>query len=252
MVNVECLNKVENIYLDGKDTVVDIKSMPYFDMDPYDIFDEKDFNKFISDLERTIRVSFEYRQLMSYLKNSEGMDECAFLENVSSRDNAKVKIEIHHSPLTLYDICMAVFKKRQANKEALDINSIAEEVMWLHYAGWVGLIPLSATVHEMVHNSYLAVPVDKVRGHYRLFINSYYNYISPDVLDAVDNIEQWTKDYNGKQMQVFNSHKIYVNANGSIELPRKDDTKATIKDKIAELKNEKPKKITKDMVKIVG
>ena len=240
MMNVECMNQIENIYTDGQDTIVDVKSMPYFDLDPYDVYDDKDFNKYITALEMTVRMSFEYRQLINYLRNSEGMDECAFLSNVSNRDNTKVKIEIHHSPLTLYDICMAVYKKRQNNKEPIGINDVAEEVMWLHYMGWVGLIPLSKSVHEMVHNQYLAVPTDVVRGNYQAFINAYYNFISPDVLDAVDALEQWTKDYNGKQMEVFNNHRIYVNANGSYALPQKDQTKDIIKEKISDIKNNKP------------
>jgi hypothetical protein len=165
------------------------------------------------------------------------MDVCSFLDNVTSRDNTKVKIEIHHSPLTLYDICMAVFKKRQHNNEDISINGVAEEVMWLHYAGWVGLIPLSKTVHEMIHNQYLFIPTDTVRGNYRAFVNAYYDYIDPEVLDYIDNAEQATKDYNGKQMELFNNHKIYINANGSYALPRKDEVKQNIKDHITEVKS---------------
>lgn len=237
MTNVEFLNKADNIYLDNESTIIDITDMPYFENDQYDFLDEKDFKHYISDLERTVRMSFEYRTLISYLKNTEGMDVCSFLDNVTSRDNTKVKIEIHHSPLTLYDICMAVFKKRQHNNEDISINGVAEEVMWLHYAGWVGLIPLSKTVHEMIHNQYLFIPTDTVRGNYRAFVNAYYDYIDPEVLDYIDNAEQATKDYNGKQMELFNNHKIYINANGSYALPRKDEVKQNIKDHITEVKS---------------
>ena len=108
--------------------------------------------------------------------------------------------------------------------------------MWLHYAGWVGLIPLSETVHKMVHNQYLFVPTNVVRGNYQAFINAYYNYIDPEVLDCIDNAELATKDYNGKQMKVFNNHRIYVNAEGSYTLPRKEETQQFIKDHITEVK----------------
>ena len=239
MMNVECMNTAENIYNNGGISILDINDMSYFDEQPYDILDNKDFTHYISDLERIVRNSFEYRQLISYLKNTQGMDVCSFLENVTSRDNTKVKIEIHHSPLTLYDICMGVFKKRQANKEDININAVAEEVMWLHYVGWVGLIPLSETVHDMVHNQYLFIPTDLVRGNYQAFVNSYYNYIDPDTLDALDNAEQATKDYNNKQMEIFNDHKIYINNNGSINLPNKQSIQQNIKDHITEIKNNK-------------
>ena len=237
MMNVECMNKVDNIYNDGGETVININSMPYFDLEQYDLMDEKDFRHYINDLERVVRNSFEYRSLIRYLKNIEGMDVCSFLDNVSSRDNSKVKIEIHHSPLTLYDICFTVFKKRQFNHEDISINGVAEEVMWLHYAGWVGLIPLSATVHEMVHNQYIFIPTDVIRGNYQAFINAYYNYIDPEVLDCIDNAEQATKEYNNKQMELFNNHRIYINANGSANLPRKQEAQQAIKEHIAEVKS---------------
>lgn len=237
MMNVELMNKVDDIYTNNGMTIVDIPDLTYFDQDQYDLLDDKDFKHYISDLERTVRTSFEYRQLISYLKNTEGMDVCSFLENVTSRDNKKVSIEIHHSPLTLYDICLAVFRKRQANKEPIDVNAVAEEVIWLHYAGWVGLIPVSATVHEMIHNQYLFVPTDVVRGNYRLFINSYYNYIDPETLDCIDNAEQATKDYKNSQMKLFNNHKLYVNANGSYALKEKPEMQQKIKDRITEVRS---------------
>lgn len=239
MMNVELINTVENIYRDGESSILDINDMSYFDEETYDLLDDKDFAHYISDLERIVRNSFEYRQLISYLKNTEGMDVCSFLENVTSRDNTKVRIEIHHSPLTLYDICYTVFKKRQAKREDININAVAEEVMWLHYIGWVGLIPLSETVHSMVHNQYIFIPTDVVRGNYRAFVNAYYNYIEPDTLDALDNAEQATKNYNAKQMEIFNDHKIYINHNGSINLPDKQSIQQNIKNHINNIKNDK-------------
>lgn len=239
MMNVECMNTVENIYTDNGTTIIDIPEMPYFEGQEYDLLDEKDYKHYIADLERTVRNSFEYRWLIGFLKNTEGMDVCSVLYNVSSRDNTKVRIEIHHSPLTLYDICATVVKKRQHNNESLEINAVAEEVMWLHYAGWVGLIPLSETVHNMVHNQYIFIPTNVVRGNYQAFINSYYNYISPDILDCIDAAEQATKDYNGKQMELFNAHKIYVNANGSYALPRRSEVQQTVKQHIADIKSNK-------------
>lgn len=246
MMNVECMNKVDNIYNDGGTTIVDMQGSHYFDGEQYDFLNDKDFVHYIADLERIVRNSFEYRSLINYLKNTEGMDVCSFLDNVSSRDNTKVKIEIHHSPLTLYDICLTVFKKRQRNHEDLNINAVAEEIMWLHYAGWIGLIPLSETVHEMVHNQYLFVPTDVIRGNYQLFINAYYNDIDPEVLDCINNAERATKEYNGKQMELFNNHKIYVNNNGSYALPRKQETQQAIKTHIHEIKTGK-----KEMCRII-
>ena len=237
MVNPELINKVNDIYSNDGQTILEMKSAPYFDKMPYDLLEEKSFKKYISDLERSVRNSFEYRELIDYLKNTEGMDVCSFLDNVTSRDNTRVKIEIHHSPLTLYDICLAVFRKRQQRKESTNLEAVAQEIMYLHYIGWVGLIPLSATVHDMVHNQYLFVPTDRVRGNYKAFVDNYYNFIDPDTLDSLDAAEDATREYNNKQMELFNNHKIYLNVDGSYGLPRKDEMKSLLKDRITEIKS---------------
>ena len=83
MMNVECMNKVDNIYNDGGTTIVDMQGSHYFDGEQYDFLNDKDFAHYIADLERIVRNSFEYRSLINYLKNTEGMDVCSFLDNVS-------------------------------------------------------------------------------------------------------------------------------------------------------------------------
>lgn len=253
MMNVEGLNPIDNIYTDGGKSILDIKELPYYDTEQYDFNNPKSFDHFISDLERIVRNSFEYRQFISYLRNIEGMNECAVLNNVENKAESKIRIEIHHSPFTLYDICVIVFRKRSAMNEDLNINAVAEEVLYLHYISWVGLIPLSATVHDMVHNSYMFIPINKVRGYYRPFIESYYNYINPDLLDAIDAAEQATKDeLEKKRMEVFNNHRLYVNNNGSYNLPEKDRLKSDIRNHIADLKNNSPSGTMKTMCIIIN
>ena len=96
MINAEYMNKIENVYVDGGSSVFEINSMDYFDAEQYDIYDQKDYARFIKDTETVCRTSFEYRQLINYLRFSEGMNTCTFLSNVTNIDNTKVKIEIHH------------------------------------------------------------------------------------------------------------------------------------------------------------
>lgn len=237
MMNVEAINPLDHVYTNNGSTIMEIKELPYYEEDQYDFSDSKSFNKYISDLERVVRNSIEYRTLINYLKNMEGMNKCSILENVSNANESKVKIEIHHSPLTLYDICVTVFNKRSNSGEDTSINAVAEEIMYLHYIGWVGLIPLSATVHDMVHNQFMFIPTDKIRGNYKAFINAYYNFINPDVLDCIDAAENATKEgLDKKRMEVYNNHRIYVNVDGSYNLPRKNEIKSGIRDHISELK----------------
>lgn len=239
MINPELINKPDRVFIDGEMSILDIKQMQYFDKEEYDLNNEKEYKRYISDLEKLVRGSIHYRLLVSYLRNSEGMDKCAFLDNASTENGNK--IEIHHTPFTLFDITNTVVNKRIKNNEPMDIELVAEEILYLHYCGYVGLIPLCETVHQMVHNSFIFIPTDVVRFSYQQFINAYYNYIDPMLLDYIDAAERLTKegDLVKKQMELFNQHKIYVNVDGSYALPGLTEIQNCIKFRINELKNKR-------------
>ena len=239
MRNPEAMLKVDNTYKQDGETILNLPKLPYFDKVQYDLLNDKEFKKYISDIENMVRNSFEYRYFIEELKNKHGFNKCSFFENVSSEDGSrKVKIEVHHEPFTLYDIVMTVFKKRQANREETTPVAVAYEVLWLHYMGLVGLIPISLTIHQMVHNGYLFIPLDKVRGAYKVFKDAYYDYIDPEVLDTLDCCEQYTLEYNHeKSTQILNRHDIYLNIDGTINLPRKDEVVMKIKSRIEQIKN---------------
>lgn len=255
MINAEYINKVDNIYTDGGSSVFNIESLDRFDGEQYDIYDQKDYARMLKDIETICRTSFEYRQLIAYLRNTEGMNTCSFLQNVTNIDNTKVKIEIHHSPCTLFEIVEAVTKKRLHNGESIDVFDITKEVMLLHYLGWVGLIPLSATVHEMVHNGYIFIPLNLPRGNWQKFIEQYYDFISPATLDAIDAAREMTDEYLNDisncnnivdhQQQIFNLHNTYIKYN-HIDLSSKvSEAKNDIKESIEEIKTKK-----KNMMKV--
>ena len=65
-------------------------------------------------------------------------------------------------------------------------------------------------------------------------------------MDSLDNAEQATKDYNSRQMELFNNHKIYINNNGSLLIPQKEQYKQNIKDHISDIKNNK-----KEMINLI-
>ena len=130
----------------------------------------------------------------------------------------------------------------------MDIYDVAEEVLWLHYAGWVGLIPVSATVHELIHNQYIFVPTNLVRGNYREFVNHYYDYIDPDILDSLDNAEEMTKAYLediagqnivNQQQEIFNLHSTYVRIKDMNRDEEINRNRSVVKDRISEIKSGK-------------
>lgn len=175
---------------------IHLSSIEPFEGDAYDLEDEKDFKKYILDIERLVRNSSEYRRFIKFCREDLGMNKCAFLKNVSNVETPKIKVEIHHYPFTLADIVDIVYTKRVYYQESLSPRMVAKEVAELHAKGIVGLIPLSETVHELYHNGRLFIPIDKVFGRYKLFMQLYDPFISVEQRDIVYRIEKYTEEQN--------------------------------------------------------
>lgn len=213
-------NMLNSVPVDGEEVeVLVIANLPEYDIDDYDIFNEKDFKQYIIDIKRTCRNSFEYREMVNYLRDNLDMNKCSFYENVNNIDTYKIKIHIHHDPFTLEDICLIVYNKRKQNGESLEVEMVSKEVMLLHYNLMIGLIPLAETPHELVHNQYLFIPADVVLGRYKDFINLYEHYMEPEQLHILNNILEATKHYRGDNMGLLDKKLIYVDITGSYKLP---------------------------------
>ena len=148
----------------------------------YVLTNNRDKVKFIKTCEILVRTSLEYRDLIDYLRTKMGMNFCSFFHNVSkdSFKKTRIRIEIHHEPFTLYDIVSIVLNKHLEEKkpeERIEMLDIAEEVMGLHYDGYVGLLPLSETVHELVHSGKLFVPLQFIDEGFNTFYTAYKKYI---------------------------------------------------------------------------
>lgn len=176
--------------------VMVINDIPVYDTEDYDLFNEKDFKKYIDDIERMVRSSKEYRDYIQYLRMYMDMNASAFLKNVTNIDTTKIKIEIHHTPFTLFDITLTVFNKRSRLAQSLDIEMVAKEVAYLHYFLYVGLIPLSKTEHKLVHNQALFIPLNLVLGKFEDFIEMYNKDIPEDAMARYNTYVDMTKHYN--------------------------------------------------------
>ena len=232
-------NSIMSIPLNDIEIVKIPKDIPPMDFEDYDLMDDKDREKYISDLERHIRSSYEYRSMVQYLREYMNMNSCAFLPNVTNENSRKIRIELHHSPFTLRDICVIVVNKRMKNNEMLTIESVAYEVMYIHYSLMVGLIPLSETVHELVHTQYLFIPTDKVYGYYKQFVKTYYNYIDPELLDKLDELEKLTVvgTYNDMYKQVLEKKYITVDMEGNNQFEQLHEIQNLLKQRLQDIKN---------------
>lgn len=199
--------QIQESNLPGK-IVISNKEIPPCDFEAYCLEDDKDFKQFILDIERDVRKSIEYRKFIAYVRDYMNMNKCAFIQNVSNDETFDIKIEIHHYPFSLRDIVEIVIAKRQYYNECMKLNMVSKEVMILHYKLIVGLISLSETVHQVSHASRLFIPVDRVMGRYRLFVDYYKPFIDPRMLEVLDRIEKYTEE---KQSKILNTNIIEQN-----------------------------------------
>ena len=182
---------------------------------------DRDKEKFIKRVEQMIRSSLEYRDYIAYLKENVDMTKCAFFNSVENRSDSKVRIEIHHEPLTLFDIVSVVLTKHM--EEGIPINDlyIADEVMNLHYQNMVGLVPLSKSLHQIIHNSdEIIIPLNLVFGDYAGFLREYSDYLDEHILDKIERKINETKHFTQDMADKLSPKFVYVNVDG-FELPKK-------------------------------
>lgn len=178
---------------------------------------DKEKTKFISRVEKVVRSSMEYKDYIQFLKEHVGLDSCVFFQNVTNNKKGRISIEIHHEPFTLYDIVAVVLEKFIKEGRAINDLDIADEVMELHYANKVGLVPLSKTAHQVVHNSTkLFVPLNMVYGQYSQFLNEYDEYINEDspLYEKLERKVQQTKDLTKESFDALTKEFTYLEVEG--------------------------------------
>lgn len=252
MREYESLKHVPYKQPDGYE-VLDMNNIPPFCIPDYDLNDEKERKTYFKNVEKIIRKSKEYQKFTQFLREECNMSECSIYENVNNQDTFKIKIHQHHHPYTLFDISNAVFNKRFAFQESLDEELVAEEIIWLHYNLYVGMISLSETVHELVHNNYLFIPLDRVFGDYKGFTNMYLDYIPVEILDNLDGNIEKSREFNPEleeyNMHILNKNLTYVDTKDAFGVPDYEQLKGTLQERIQYLKNNNSIQQDKPLVK---
>lgn len=174
----------------------------------------KERRKFIETCEKVIRSSKEYRDYIKYLKEHFDMDACAIFENVRKGNGKKYTIEIHHEPFTLFQITDTVLQKKQDCVEPINPFTIADEVMDLHYKGYVGLIPLSKTAHELVTNDKIFIPLQYVYQRYDLFFDQYEPFMRDYVKELIQLKVEKSIQCDMIQSDVLDPDVTYVDIEG--------------------------------------
>ena len=222
--------------LPDKKKSIYIKFVPEFNISDYDLSNPKELSKYFKSIERICRNSRSYKKLINFLRENVDMNKCSYFKNVDNIDTYSLKIHIHHTPLTLYDIVTTVYNKRLLNHESLSEMMVAKEVMWLHYNLFVGLIPLSETVHGSVHNGQAFIPTTKVYGMYKTFVKLYEPYMDKELLKVLSHMEEMSEDYDTitKLLEVSPVFIDYEEGIG-FEFPNPQELSAVLSKKIKDM-----------------
>lgn len=143
---------------------------------------EAEYNKFIKNVETTVRRSVEYKQWKAYIIDVLGIKTCM----ITNERIDECSIEVHHHLPTLYVLVKGIVNKKIEAKEKFSTFDIALEAIKLHFENKIGYITIVKTMHEKFHNGFLQIPKEYVRGDYMTFINEYSKYLDDADLELIN------------------------------------------------------------------
>lgn len=186
----------------------------------YDDMNEKQKIKYVKDIKRMIRSSLEYKNFIQFLKEELDMNECTFFSEINTKKR-NIRIEIHHEPFTITDLINIAIKYFIDNDIEIDDFEIAEFVMRWHYYGLIGLIPLSKTVHELVHDGKIFIPFSFPFGDIGTFYKLYNKYMSDNLKSTIKQIMEQSVKFENNPPEVLRKRFVYLKVDG-FELPDAD------------------------------
>lgn len=163
--------------------------------------------KLTKTIESYCRTSMEYTDIIAYLRKYVNMNECTFLNSFKA-GKRRGMIEIHHAPYTLFSLVDVVMRKHEDLYDCIDELKVAEEVMRLHYNGVVGLVPLSVTCHQLVHDNQLPMPLWCVYGRFVEFTKRYYDWIPDPLLEQLQRDIQQSREFKANPAALQEALKI--------------------------------------------
>ena len=214
---------VPKIYNYNGEVAKEVVQLPTieFTRPKYIFLNDKDKDKFIKMVEKIVRSSFEYKEYIDYLKNVVGMKVCSFYSNLDKDDKsfAAISIEIHHEPLTLYYIVSIIVEKFLEEDMEMNPFLVADECLKIHFMGKVGLIPLSVTVHELVHKGKVFIPLQYLDNGFMNFYEDYKPYINDKIKEVLKEKIIMSKKFNLKENEILNKKFIYLENEGYDNIP---------------------------------
>jgi len=153
------------------------------------------YKNFVNAVERQVRSSPEYKEWVKYLRIEFGASVCALTHEI----NDETSVEIHHHPVSLYNVCVIVCNTLMAKGDFFSTFDIAQYVISLHFQGKVGFIPLVKSIHEKYHNGFVEIPIELIKGDWRFLVDTF--VCPPEVMVVVNKLASIGLQDAGQQWQ---------------------------------------------------
>lgn len=178
--------EVESHQTNGNIIIQGVKNYHVESMYKSFFINDKEFNTFIKNVEKIVRTSDLYSYYISVLKLN-GLDSDAIMGNMCDED---VEIEMHHYPLTLYEIVEIIILNEVKNKNNISTFLISKLVMDEHFHNNIGIVMLSKNNHILAHEKKIRIGKKLIYGNYSLFIDKYKEVIHESIINKINKINE--------------------------------------------------------------
>jgi len=172
----------------------------------------RDWDNFIKSVKLMVRTSEEYKEFINYVKTYQGLKYCSFLGNIDDCEG-EVTIEIHHTPLTIHEVIEVIAGHLIMEKKPITTYDIAHITMEEHFLQNVGVVPVSKTMHELIHDGKINVNIDQVFGNISRFLQKYSKGVDPSLIRRVESFIKIGDDVGvSVNKEIFDvDAKVFVN-----------------------------------------
>ena len=163
---------------------------------------------FVKGIEHTVRNNDRYKKYINYLKKKIKLNKCQILKNVTDED---ASIEMHHGPIfTLYDVCAIVLEYYIMKGWKISTFSVADTVLEEHMRNRVGVIMVSTTMHEEIHEKNIFIHYKQAWGDINAFTKKYADAMSDEYREQLNRYIDRCLLYNSNDFGILELNKALI------------------------------------------
>ena len=153
-----------------------------FGMNKEQSYNFDDYRWMIDSAIREFRKSQTYSHYKAYLIGL-GLNRCMMHPNIQnqSEEDQMATLEMHHCPLTIFDICCILSEHYLNSGYILTEFDLSELLRIEHTENRVGLVMLCKGCHQLYHHSYLYVHPDQIFGKWWELLDRYPLGVTQDI-----------------------------------------------------------------------